>query len=222
MLVGRSCRLDHLVITAPSLRSGGEYVRRALGVDPEEGGEHAAMGTHNVLLRLGEDAYLEVLAVNPRAAPPHRPRWFDLDRLEAGAVPRLTTWVARTEDVDASAAASPIDLGKVETLSRGGLTWRITLPADGRLPLHGLAPALIQWSSPPPASRLQHRGVSLLRLEAFHPEPRRLEALLRCLGAEGEVSVFGIPPGGEPYLVAHLDTPAGPRRLSGRAEGIEE
>jgi hypothetical protein len=40
------------------------------------------MGTHNRLLKLGEGFYLELIAIDPQAPPPGRPRWFGLDRLE--------------------------------------------------------------------------------------------------------------------------------------------
>ena len=63
-------QFDHLVITAPSLAAGIAYVRDTLGVTPEPGGRHPHMGTHNALLKLGPDSYLEVLAVDPEAAAP--------------------------------------------------------------------------------------------------------------------------------------------------------
>src|SRR3546814_2032333 len=70
--------IDHIVITASSLAAGSEYIYRALGVPLESGGEHPRMGTHNLLLRLGKDVYLEVIAINPEAQQPGRPCWFEL------------------------------------------------------------------------------------------------------------------------------------------------
>ena len=40
------------------------------------------MGTHNRLLGLGTNVYLEVIAIDTEAAPPARPRWFSLDTPE--------------------------------------------------------------------------------------------------------------------------------------------
>ncbi|HSQ04485.1 MAG TPA: VOC family protein, partial [Burkholderiales bacterium] len=137
--------IDHLVVTAPSLATGVEYVQDILGVILQRGGEHARMSTHNALLRLGPALYLEVIAVNPRAMKPERPRWFELDHLAPHAEPRLATWVARTNDIRAAAMASSIPLGAVESMSRGALSWLITIPPDGSLPHNGIAPSLIEW-----------------------------------------------------------------------------
>src|SRR5690606_32822306 len=83
--------IDHLVVTAPSLAEGARFVREALGVEPEPGGKHPRMGTHNLLLRLGNDVYLEVIAIDPGAPAPGHPRWFGLD--DAPTSPLLATWV---------------------------------------------------------------------------------------------------------------------------------
>ena len=71
--------LDHLVVAAANLAAGIAFVAELTGVTPQPGGKHVAMGTHNALMRLGERAYLEVIAIDPDGATPPRPRWFDLD-----------------------------------------------------------------------------------------------------------------------------------------------
>src|SRR5690606_1679690 len=70
------------------------------------GGEHPRMATHNRLLRLGDTLYLEVIAPNPAAPAPGRPRWFGLDGLGPQSPPSLATWVVRCTDIRASAAAA--------------------------------------------------------------------------------------------------------------------
>jgi Glyoxalase-like domain len=209
-----TCRIDHLVVTAPDLETGVAHVRGALGAAPQSGGEHARLGTHNCVLRLGDSVYLEVIARNPRAPDPGRPRWFELDLLPPGAPPRLATWVARCDDIRAAGAASSEPLGEVEPMARNDLSWLITIPADGKLGLGGIAPALIQWHSQPhPASRMQQAGCSLLRLEAFHPEPERATTLLDSISFEGPLRVTAIPRGSRPFLVAHVQTPDGIRTI---------
>ena len=204
--------IDHLVVTAPSLETGAAFVRDALGVAPQPGGEHARMGTHNQLLRLGESSYLEVIAVNPAAARPTRPRWFALDTLASDAAPSLATWVARTADIRAGNEAANEQLGAIESMSRGALEWLITIPADGSLPLDGVAPALIEWHSDThPASRLDDHGLSLKKLVLFHPDPERVEHLLKSLAIDGPVVVEKSAVVAR--LVAHIDTPQGLRTL---------
>lgn len=206
--------MDHLAITAPSLAAGAAYVREVLGVSPQAGGVHARMGTHNQLLKLGEKLYLEVIAVNPDAPPPKRPRWFALDAPDPTRPIRLATWIARTDDIHAAAAASPVPLGGIVPMSRGRMNWHITIPADGSLPLQGIAPALIQWAEGPhPAAMLEESGCSLVRLEGFHPAAGKIAAVLAAIGFTGDVAVSALPPGEKPCLVAHIQTPGGLRQL---------
>jgi len=144
-----SLALDHLVVAARTLEEGAAWLEARMGVPTVPGGRHALMGTHNRLLGLGAGAYLEVIAIDPEAPAPARPRWFALDspamrrRLASG--PALVHWVARTQDIDAARAAHPDLVGEVLALSRGDYRWRIGVPPDGSLPGGGAFPTLIQW-----------------------------------------------------------------------------
>ena len=205
------CEIDHLVVTAPSLASGADWVARALGVVPGPGGEHPRMGTHNRLLKLGDAAFLEVIAADPAAPHPGRPRWFGLDERDASHAPRLAAWVARTDDL----RAFPDDLlalfGPIETMTRGTREWLITIPADGKSPLGGALPMLIEWQSPraPAGAGLPEAGCARAALGLRHPEPARLEALLAQAGFADRVAIEA----GKPGLWADIVTPAGTRRL---------
>jgi hypothetical protein len=210
------CAIDHLVVAARSLEAGTQYVCATLGVEPEHGGEHERMGTHNRLLKLGAALYLEVIAIDPAAPHPSRPRWFGLDRLAPDAPPRLVTWVARTNDIDASLAACAEVLGNAEEMRRGTLSWRITIPADGSLPFDGVMPSLIEWSSREhPATRLSASGCSLIELEARHNDAPRIEHALHAIGFAGPVSVARPARGQRASLAAIIDTGAGRRTLGG-------
>lgn len=205
-------RIDHLVVTAPTLAQGRDAIEAGLGVRLEPGGEHARMGTHNALLRLGDALYLEVIAVDPAATPPSRPRWFGLD----GAPGRtcLGGWVARTHDIEATLAAATEPLGRVERMTRGSLAWRIAVPEDGAWPLGGVGPALIEWpTGVHPAADLPPAGCALVSLELRHPQPTRIERLLTSLAlAENGVGIAVIE-AAAPRVVAHLRTPLGLRTL---------
>jgi hypothetical protein len=207
--------MDHMTITAPSLEGGVEYVRQILGVNPQIGGEHPRMGTHNYFLKLGEKFYLEIISINPNAPQPNRPRWFQLDKPDRSRPIRLATWIARTDDIHAAATASPVPLGEVEPMSRGQINWLITISQDGSLPLHGIAPTLIQWpAGVHPTSTLRESGCALVRLDGFHPEARKVTSVLQSIGFEGDFRVSALPRDQQPYLVAHIQTPAGLRQLS--------
>ena len=217
------CRIDHITITSPSLQAGSDFVFERLGARPGPGGEHPRMGTHNLLLRLGETMFLEVIAANPKAEKPSRPRWFALDELPQGAGPRLACWVARSEDIHASAISATEALGDIEPMSRGGLEWLISIPGDGSLALGGAAPALVQWSvAVHPAVTMQDLGCSLVALDVLHPSTQRVSALLRSLSLDEpsvQVSVLESP---VPGLVAHIRTPSGLRTIgaSNPASGL--
>jgi hypothetical protein len=201
------CTLDHLVVTAPTLEAGAAWVEARLGVRPGPGGTHDRMGTHNLLLSLGPSAYLEVIAVNPAAPHPGRPRWFGLDELSATAESRLAAWVYRTTDLE---AIDPKP-GPIETMTRGSLTWRITVPPDGRLPFDGAGPLFIQWQTDrPPSMTLPDAGCVLHRLDVIHPEAGRILAGLAANGFRGPV-LFAE---GAPGLAATIRVPHGVRDIS--------
>ena len=205
------CVIDHIVIAAPELEAGAARVEKCLGVKPQMGGQHPRMGTHNRELRLGKEGYLEVIACNPSADQPDRPRWFAHDELDGAAPMRMQTWVARTGNIREALACSSETLGEIEAMSRGDLNWHISIPRDGRLPLGGSAPALIEWSDGMhPAAQLEDCGLSLAELQLYSPQPERVERLLDSLGFTGPVKVLA---GKSAKLCALIDTPYGTRTL---------
>lgn len=206
------CRIDHLTVTAPTLAAGVAYVEERLGVAMQPGGEHPRMGTHNALLRLGEALFLEVIAVNPAAPAPERPRWFELDR--PGDGPRLSAWVAATDDIVGAVAASPVSLGRVQPMSRGLLDWQISIPDDGSLPLGGILPMLIQWNpGQHPAHSLRDAGCRLAGLHGRHPQATLACDALHAIGFTGDYAVSQPRGDTPPHLVAHFHTPRGLRQL---------
>lgn len=220
--------LDHLVIAAATLDAGAQYVADTLGVTPAGGGKHTAMGTHNRLLGLYGGVYLEVIAIDPDAEAPARPRWFGLDagemqrRLAQG--PFLAHWVARVErpaDLSAWQGQYPERIAPVIPMTRGDLRWRITVPADGSLPGwpasdpelagDGVLPTLIQWDVPThPSALLPKQDLALRGLVATHPRSGEIGQALAWLGADGLIDVEA---GDVPALRADIETPQGIRTL---------
>lgn len=201
---------DHLVLAAHDLDAGAAWLERHLGVALAPGGKHERMGTHNRLLGLGNSFYLELIAIDPAAAPLGRPRWFGLDGLPASDRPRLIHWVARSNDIEGDAARSAEPPGEILPMERGDFRWRITVPADGHLPGGGLVPTLIQWDVPfHPAGRLSDAGCRLMKLEGFHPQPERIRTALESLGLGARLDVHSCAAGESAQLVAYLKTPRG-------------
>ena len=209
--------LDHLVIAAASLDQGLAWCEATLGVTPLPGGQHPLMGTHNRLLKIATpafpDAYLEIIAIDPAAAPPQRARWFGLGdaALQADLAangPRLIHAVARSTMLDMhrwgliTVGCKPGDPVSVSRETPAGLlSWQILVREDGGLDGGGALPSLIQWQGQHPATRMPDTGVTLTGL-TLHGVPSRARDVLRLRG----VSVL---PEGPPALVATLTTPLG-------------
>jgi len=208
-----ACALDHIVVAAASLDDGARFIRERLGVEIPPGGRHETMGTHNRVMRIGDKSYLEVIAIDPEAAAPQRPRWFALDdpimraRLEAG--PRIVTWAARSADAVATVQEAAFPLGAVVPASRGALSWRLTIPPDGHLPGGGVIPHVIEWDSGArPWEGMADPGCRLVELVLAHPDPEWLTDALRsiCPKGFGQIAIVG---GAEPELSAHIRRPDG-------------
>lgn len=203
--------IDHIVVGARTLEEGANWIEAQLGVRPTPGGSHPGIGTHNMLLGLGPETYLEVIAPDPGQPEPAHPRPFDLDdpsvklMLEAG--PHLLAWVARTPALDAVAARLGASQGgEVRAWSRGDLTWRMAFPSQ-RQDMRNLIPPLIQWDDGRGAApRLADSGCRLLALEAEHPDAAQVQSAMRQRGLEEALKVRQSP---HPRLVARMRRPDG-------------
>lgn len=166
--------LDHIAVACTDLAEGTAWVEDRLGVPLQQGGKHPRYGTHNMLLGLADGLYLEVIAIDPDAVPEAGHSWFGLDHF-AGP-PRLANWICRTESFD----ALPAWAGLPRALTRGDLSWQITVPDDGALPFQGAYPTLIQWAEGTlhPADRLAPSGCRLLSFAVTHPQAEDIRAMI--------------------------------------------
>ncbi|MFZ4649224.1 MAG: VOC family protein [Rubrivivax sp.] len=214
--------LDHLVVAAASLEQGVAWCEATLGVTPGPGGRHPLMGTHNRLAKIATDAfpdaYLEIIAIDPHAAPPQRARWFGLDdpalqaRLSEQG-PQLIHAVARTAQLDMQRWAlitlglkpgNPVRAGR--DTPEGPLAWQILVRDDGALDCGGALPTLIQWEGRHPARAMPASGLSLKSL-TLRGVPGRVRDLLKLRGVD-------VQPGPGPALQAVLTGPLGDVTLS--------
>ena len=208
--------LDHLVVAANTLDEGRAWARETLGVDAVGGGKHDGLATHNTLVKLDGQRYLEIIAIDPEAGAPNFPRWFGLDTAEVRELvahgPRLVAWVARCagghDAIERLAQTQDYAANVVRPASRADFRWRFAFTPDGARINGGTLPHLIQWDCEThPCDRLPESGVSLTALMLGAPEPERLTSLLDALSfADARVQI-GQSSG--PTLVAMLRTPLG-------------
>jgi hypothetical protein len=208
--------LDHLVVAARTLESGVDWCVRTLGVTPAAGGRHPLMGTHNRLVKIASpaypQAYLEILAIDPEAPAPQRPRWFGLDERDLSAGPRLIHWVGRSTMLDmhrwglitvGCKPGDPVEFSR--DTAQGRLQWQLLVREDGALECQGALPSLIRWQGAHPTDAQPDSGVAL-RSFAVHGLPPRAREVLRLRG----VGTLPAPP----PLQATLITPLGEVTLS--------
>jgi hypothetical protein len=209
--------IDHIAVIAPDLATGVAWVREALGVEMPAGGRHPEMGTHNRLVGLGENAYLEVIAADPEAPPPSHRRWFGLDDRDAverhwREGRRLSGYVARCRDIDATIGAGGGVFGMPMRVSRGERRWLFAVRPDGELPMGGALPCLIDWGEQgTPAAAMPDLGLRLLDLRVATPDPDAVRAALDAIGMARKPD---IRPGSEVRLTAIIGTPQGARVLN--------
>ena len=107
---------DHFVVGIDELEKGIRAFEERTGVRPVFGGEHPALGTHNALVSLGPDQYLEILAPRPGATV--RPVFGDVGRCSQ-LTPIL--WALATDDVEAlhgAVGAAGFGVGELQEGSR--------------------------------------------------------------------------------------------------------
>lgn len=199
--------VDHLVYAAPSLDAGIEAMAELLGVIAAHGGKHAGVGTHNALLSLGPNSYLEIIAPDPDQPPPTEPRPFGLDDLHE---PGLVAWALAVTEIEScadSARGAGYDPGPVITMTRAlpdgeELRWRLCLrrPAAG----DGVVPFLIQWEPGLHPSASSPGGCTLTDLTAEHPRPADISRMTSAVGA-----YLPLAEAARAALIATIEAPRG-------------
>jgi hypothetical protein len=183
-------KLDHLTVIAPTLAEGVSHVRACLDLDVPFGQRHGYMATYNHLLQLGDSVYLEIVALDPRADGPGRPRWFGLDdqrrvRSDWEEGRRLRGWVARTDSIAAVIASRAGLFGEKVPLPPLQPSFDFAIPPDGSLPLDGAVPSIIDRRGKPRSMRtIADLGARLLSFSLEHPEAGAIAALYRELDVD--------------------------------------
>ncbi|HET9886973.1 MAG TPA: VOC family protein [bacterium] len=201
-------RVDHLVLATPDVEATSNDLARVLGVRADPGGRHAAWGTRNALIALGDTIYLEIVGPDSAAdALRDRARPFEVDRLREA---KLVTWAASAPDLEAvvtRARESGIDLGSVQSRGRlrpdgVELKWKMTDPLAPRW--DGIIPFFIDWGDTPHPAATSVQGGELLRMSAVHPRAKEARAILQALNLD-----LAVEEGESPKLMAVIRTTSG-------------
>ena len=202
---------DHFAVACQDLEEGVRYVESLTGVRAAPGGPHPGIGTHNALLSLGSDVYLEIIAADPEQDEPASPRPFGIDD-HAG--PRLAAFAIHPgaeETIDSVAdtiRSHGTDPGPVMSMSRvkpdgEEISWRLT-----RANRVGLVPFVIDWGATPNPATVTPGGCSLVAVEGSDPDPSGIRALHQDLGLNSTIS------DGPTAIRIVLETPNGTAYLS--------
>ena len=163
-------KLDHIVFGARSLEEGTNFIEKKLGIKLSEVGYHDFMGTHNRVVKVDKDIYLEVIAIDPSSKSPNENRWFNLDnpilqkKLEYS--PQMIGYVIETKDKEIlKHFCAPIKA------SRGNYKWNFAMPSlesnlfNKELIENGIIPSLINWKSNKPVYEMKNNHLSLNKIE---------------------------------------------------------
>ena len=163
-------KLDHIVFGARSLEEGTNFIEKKLDIKLSEVGYHDFMGTHNRVVKVDKDVYLEVIAIDPSSKSPNENRWFNLDnpilqkKLEYS--PQMIGYVIETKDKEIlKHFCTPIEA------SRGNYKWNFAMPNlesnffNKELIENGIIPSLINWKSNKPVYEMKNNQLSLKKIE---------------------------------------------------------
>lgn len=198
--------LDHLLWEELRLSEGEKRFAALTGVTPAFGGKHPDNGTHNSLLSLGQEKYLEIISLDPthpKAA--NLPKETPLD-----FTPRLFAFGVRTYDlahVEKLVKASSLKVLDMHNISRQSpdgqtLTWQTVVVGDHDF--GHLIPFFTRCGDMVHPSETAPQGCNLLEFSVGHPQHQELSRLYARL--EIDVPVLESD---HPRLRAVLSTPKG-------------
>jgi Glyoxalase-like domain len=198
--------VDHLLLGVPNLEAGIAWVEERTGVKAAPGGRHPGLGTHNALLSLDHQQYLEIIAPDP-TQPMIAPQFAFL---QLAVEPRLLTWAAVTNNIAAIVARAQVAGFALDGPNAGSrarpdgamLHWKTLFLATG---LGLQIPFFIEWDAASlHPSQDSPTGCTLQSFEMTSPQPENLRAALQQIGLDGDVHR-----GAEARLQAVIASPNG-------------
>ncbi len=175
--------LDHLLWEEQRLSEGERRFAALTGITPAFGGRHPDMGTHNSLLSLGQEKYLEIIALDPA----HLKAANLPEEKLSNFTPGLFAFGVRTYDllrVGQLVGAGGLKVSDVRNISRQSpdgqtLTWQ-TVVVEGH-DFENLVPFFTLCGDMLHPSETAPKGCELLEFSVGHPQHRELSRLYAAL-----------------------------------------
>ena len=163
-------KLDHIVIGAYTLEEGTEFVETKLQSKLSDIGYHKDMGTHNRVIRISDQIYLEVVALDPQNMNLKNRKWFNLDnsnlQLKLKKSPQIIGYVIENDRLGISKYYD-----QFFEASRGEYRWHFAMPTlkknflDIGIIETGIIPSLISWKSEKPIYQMKKNQFELISFE---------------------------------------------------------
>ena len=163
-------KLDHLVIGAVTLEEGTEFVEDILQTKLSNIGYHKDMGTHNRVIKISNEVYLEVVAIDPKINNLKNRKWFNLDnpnlQLKLKKSPQIIGYVIEKNNKIPFKYYDPFF-----NISRANYRWQFAMPShknnilDSEIIESGIIPSLIFWKSEKPIYKMKKNQLELISFQ---------------------------------------------------------
>ncbi len=181
-------KTDHIVYTVPNLEAAIDEFEKLSGMRPVFGGYHTTKGTKNALINLGNDCYLEILAIDEVNTQVKPPRWMGVDLVK---IPEITRWSLKSNQLHQDRKIlqkyhpemGVIQGGQRQTATGDTLTWEMILPLA--TPLVEVVPFMTDWqhSTIHPTHNLPQQ-CELIELLFTHPHPTTIQEIFSELNID--------------------------------------
>ena len=200
--------IDHIVYAVPDLEQAMQDFESKTGVAPAFGGYHTHQGTKNAIVNIGQEAYLEIITVDPANEAISGPRWMGVDLIQE---PKVTRWSLKSDQLSSDSAIlhtydsrmGEIKGGQRNTSSGDLLSWMMIMPLPD--PEIEIVPFITSWGtdSTHPTSNLRQE-CSLLGIQFTHPQPELVLDVWQGLGLRESIDRGAVA-----QIKLVLDTPKG-------------
>ncbi len=163
-------KLDHVVLGATTLEEGTDFVENILQTKLSDIGYHKDMGTHNRVIKISNQVYLEVVAIDPKINDLKNRKWFNLDnsnlQLKLKKSPQIIGYVIENNNKILFKYYDPFF-----EASRANYRWQFAMPSynnnnlDIEIVETGIIPSIITWEKDKPIYQMEKNQFELVRLE---------------------------------------------------------